>query len=548
MYTVTYKGAAIYDPRLEDRPLLSATFKLAVNEAGSCTLELPADHPALPKLRMLSGMVELQSDGLPIYRGRILRPVSDFYNTRTVETEGAVACLNDSLIPPFDYPDGVAGADKAENTVAFFFTWLLQQHNNQVTAGQQIKPGVVTVTDPNNYIARSSTDYLTSMEVLKGRLLDILGGYLIPRYEDDGTYLDYYAELPLTNTQTVEFGENLLDISKEADGSDIYTAILPVGSDGLTIAAEADGEITDDLVKEGLLIYSKAGRERYGNITRKVEWSDVTLSYNLKVKAARQLAQEGVTTPETITCKAVDLGCTDDQVAHFRVGRNSIVNSAPHGVAATFPLMEMTLDILSPGETEITLGQTVRTLSGGTLDDQRKTVGILEEQQKQITQMKQETGGVTEAVRNQITEAVQTSQSIIFKAMEDYVKTGDFESYQETVSTQMSILSDSLTISIQQVQSSVTQLGSDMQQQITDITKYFRFTDKGLLIGETGNEVLLRLDNDILQFLRNNYAELWMDPYGVHAEKFQAKRVQIGNMELVGEDDGRLTLRKAGSN
>ena len=94
----------------------------------------------------------------------------------------------------------------------------------------------------------------------------------------------------------------------------------------------------------------------------------------------------------------------------------------------------------------------------------------------------------------------------------------------------------------------MTQLGSDMQQQITDITKYFRFTDKGLLIGETGNEVLLRLDNDILQFLRNNYAELWMDPYGVHAEKFQAKRVQIGNMELVGEDDGRLTLRKAGSN
>lgn len=547
MYTLKYNGQLLHDPRTKDRFVRAASFRLVVGEAGSGTFTVDSTNPALAALRRMSGQVELLQDSSPIYRGRILRDTTDFYQSREIVTEGAMAYLNDSLVPPFNYPEDYPEAEGAENTVAVLFNWFLDIHNASVSEDQQIKPGVVTVTDPNNYIARSSDKYLSTLEAIRTRLVNTLGGYLLMRYEPDGNYLDYYAELPLTNTQPIRYGQNLLDLVQECDGSEIYTAILPTGANGIDISGELDGDITPDLVKEGKIIYSRSGREQFGNITRLVEFQDVTEAANLKSKAARQLAL-GFDTKATITCQAADLGFTANEIPNFRVGRNTFVYSNPHGVAATFPLMEMALDILSPGETEITLGQTVRTLSGGALDEQRKTVGILEEQQKQITQMKQETGGVTEAVRNQITEAVQTSQSIIFKAMEDYVKTGDFESYQETVSTQMSILSDSLTISIQQVQSSVTQLGSDMQQQITDITKYFRFTDQGLLIGETGNEVLLRLDNDILQFLRNNYAELWMDPYGVHAEKFQAKRVQIGNMELVGEDDGRLTLRKAGSN
>ena len=58
------------------------------------------------------------------------------------------------------------------------------------------------------------------------------------------------------STQSVEFAENLLDLSSETDGTNIYTAILAEGKDGLTIEALPDGDLTDDLVKSGLTIYS----------------------------------------------------------------------------------------------------------------------------------------------------------------------------------------------------------------------------------------------------------------------------------------------------
>ena len=73
-----------------------------------------------------------------------------------------MAVLNDSIIPPFNFPEDFTedasykAAAASGNVVEFFFRWILSQHNAQVTAEQQIKPGVITVSDQNNYITRSS--------------------------------------------------------------------------------------------------------------------------------------------------------------------------------------------------------------------------------------------------------------------------------------------------------------------------------------------------------------------------------------------------------
>ena len=213
----------------------------------------------------------------------------------------------------------------------FLFRWILSQHNAQVTAEQQIKPGVVTVSDPNNYITRSSDEYATAMSTIFDKLIkSALGGNLLIRYEDDGNYLDYYAALPLTNTQTVEFAENLLDLSSETDGADMYTASRPEGKDGLTIGNLPDGDLTDDLVKSGKIIYSKSGVATYGRITRHIKWDDVTVDTNLRTKAKAALADNGLSMPDTITCKAVDL-CGQEGSQHFRVGRLTDLFSTTHG-------------------------------------------------------------------------------------------------------------------------------------------------------------------------------------------------------------------------
>lgn len=547
MYQLKYKDYILHDMRLADEKLIirDPSVKLAVSKAGEMSFTVDAEHPYLSNLRRMSGLVELLDGTLPIYRGRITSDTKDFYGAHKIETEGIMAVLNDSIIPPFNFPEDFTedasykAAAASGNVVEFFFRWILSQHNAQVTAEQQIKPGVITVSDQNNYITRSSEEYATAMSTISDKLIkSALGGYLLIRYEDDGNYLDYYAALPLTNTQSVEFAENLLDLSSETDGTNIYTAILPEGKDGLTIEALPDGDLTDDLVKSGLTIYSKSGMATYGRITRHIKWDDVTVAANLQTKAKAALADNGLSMPETITCKAVDLGWQDG-IQHFRVGRMTALFSTPHGYSASYPLMELAPDILDPGNTQITLGATQQTYTGAQIDAKRETDKRIESTRQEISERVDESSSqVIQATHQQITDLQQNVNSIILSALENYVETGDFDSYKEEVSTKLSVLTDQLSIDITKVTERIDKVDGDLQRKFSEITKAFRFTSDGLIIGETGNEILLRLDNDVLQFVRNNTPELQITAEGVEAMRIKVSILCIGNVVWTEDENG----------
>lgn len=547
MYQLKYKDYILHDMRLADEKLIirDPSVKLAVSKAGEMSFTVDAEHPYLSNLRRMSGLVELLDGTLPIYRGRITSDTKDFYGAHKIETEGIMAVLNDSIIPPFNFPEDFTedasykAAAASGNVVEFFFRWILSQHNAQVTAEQQIKPGVITVSDQNNYITRSSEEYATAMSTISDKLIkSALGGYLLIRYEDDGNYLDYYAALPLTNTQSVEFAENLLDLSSETDGTNIYTAILPEGKDGLTIEALPDGDLTDDLVKSGLTIYSKSGMATYGRITRHIKWDDVTVAANLQTKAKAALADNGLSRPETITCKAVDLGWQDG-IQHFRVGRMTALFSTPHGYSASYPLMELAPDILDPGNTQITLGATQQTYTGAQIDAKRETDKRIESTRQEISERVDESSSqVIQATHQQITDLQQNVNSIILSALENYVETGDFDSYKEEVSTKLSVLTDQLSIDITKVTERIDKVDGDLQSKYSEITKAFRFTSDGLIIGETGNEILLRLDNDVLQFVRNNTPELQITAEGVEAMRIKVSILCIGNVVWTEDENG----------
>ena len=546
MYQLKYKDYILHDMRLADEKLIirDPSVKLAVSKAGEMSFTVDEEHPYLSNLRRMSGLVELLDGTFPIYRGRITTDTKDFYGAHKIETEGIMAALNDSIIKPFSFPedfkdDDYKAAAASGNVVDFFFRWILAQHNSQVSTEQQIKPGVCTVTDSNNYITRSASEYATAMSTISDKLIkSALGGYLLIRYEDDGNYLDYYAALPLTNTQSVEFAENLLDLSSETDGTNIYTAILPEGKDGLTIEALSDGDLTDDLVKSGLTIYSKSGMATYGRITRHIKWDDVTVAANLQTKAKAALADNGLSMPETITCKAVDLGWQDG-IQHFRVGRMTALFSTPHGYSASYPLMELAPDILDPGNTQITLGATQQTYTGAQIDAKRETDKRIESTRQEISERVDESSSqVIQATHQQITDLQQNVNSIILSALENYVETGDFDSYKEEVSTKLSVLTDQLSIDITKVTERIDKVDGDLQSKYSEITKAFRFTSDGLIIGETGNEILLRLDNDVLQFVRNNTPELQITAEGVEAMRIKVSILCIGNVVWTEDENG----------
>ena len=561
MYQIYFDGLPIYDPRGEDLGLIvrAPSCHLAVGEAGALSFTVDADHPNAAALTKLKGVVELRADGVPIYKGRIRAESQAFDLSRVIETEGLLACLNDSIIPPFDFPGdfledaAYVAAAESGNVIRFFLEWLLAEHNSQVGPAQQIQLGTVTVSDPNNYIARASSEYITTAEALKQKVTSLLSGYLVADYSGPMTKLHYYADLPLTNTQVVEFGENLLDLSTLLDAADTYTAILPVGAEGLTLESLPDGEISPGFFKQGKLIYSRETEAKYGGlrITRRIVWDGVTVASNLQRKALTQLSTEGITLAQTISVKAADLaGAEGADFARFMVGRYVELRSTPHRFSAAYPLTELSPDILNPANTNITMGAAIKAASDMALNQQTANREQMNLQQLELNKHQQDLQDLAQTTQTNITTAVQTAQSIILGALESYVKTSDYSEFKTTVESELAVLADEIVLKFSEVSTATENVDGDLQQTKTELEKYFSFTADGLTI-KTGDgaAMTLTLDNDMISFKKNGQQFGWWDGVDFHTGNIVVEvneRAQFGNFAFVPRSNGSLSFLKVG--
>lgn len=564
-YQLRYGDYILYDPRganeVDNLRVSAATVELTAGKAGSMAFTLPPDHPYRDKLPYMRPGLELLQGRYVVWRGRITSQVGDFCNNLNVTAEGVMAVLNDSTVPPFVFPDdfaadeGYQAAANNGNVVDFLFRWFLAQHNAKVSADQQIKPGVCTVTDANNYIARSAAKYLTTMEAMTTRLTgSALGGYLLMRYEADGNYLDYYADLPLTNAQAVQFDQNLLDLERQLTGTGIYTAILPVGKDGLTITELANGDLTDDLVKEGPYVWSRAGVAKYGWICPgPTDWQDVTVAGNLQSYAAARLATSGWALAESITCKAIDLHVTDAAVAAWRVGRYTMLATTPHGIRAAMPLLQMHIDLLDPAQTTVTMGRTQRTFTGD-VEDERNRVSQGMEEVRQETEERINT--VQQILTERMTQISQSDRQILLEALEQYVEIGDFESYKRVMDATLAILPDQIRMEVsEEITEQVEDATGDIRQTVHTMNQYMSFTAAmGMLLGSEGDPVKVQINNQGLTILRETLALLSINQRGVYTPSLYIRPMDpddptagclyLGNLVVRVHPDGSVIGQK----
>ena len=355
MYQVYCDGQLLHDPRMQEYQLVSPVLNLELNKTGNFTFTQYPDHPMAGKIQKLKSIIEVKKDGAVLFRGRPLSSKEGFYRQQDYTCEGELAFLLDSRVRPFEMAGGVTE----------LFLYLINQHNEQVDEYKQFKVGTVTVTDPNDYINRSNITYETTLDILNTRLLDTLGGYLWVRHEADGVYLDYLADFPYMSTQRITFVENLLDYACTRDGSEIATALIPLGAR----LEDKEGNQTDERltiteVNGGKdYVYDEAAVERYGWIFITQTWDDVTQAGNLKQKGLEAL-NEKIKTVETIEMTAADLSQMDKSFDDFRVCQYVFVDSPPHGVEnEKFLVTKMSLNLSDPSQNKLIFGRVQSTFT-----------------------------------------------------------------------------------------------------------------------------------------------------------------------------------------
>lgn len=530
MYKVYCDDYLIFDTHLDAYKIINPKLNLELNKAGAFEFTIYPNHPNFNKLQKMKSIVTVYQDGDLIFRGRILNDDEGFHSEKQVSCEGELAFFVDSIQRPYEF----------SGSPTTLFEQLINNHNSQVSTERQFKVGNVTVTDPNDYIARSDTQYLNTWDSLNQKLVTPLGGYLIVRHETDGNYIDWIADFNVLSNQTIEFGKNLLDFNKSVKGEDIATAIIPLGA---KLSDDGEERLTIAAINDGVdYVYDQTAVDRYGWIFKTVVWDDVTVPQNLMRKANAYLGS-AVNLVSSLELSSVDLAGIGQDVNAFKLGVYVKVLSIPHNLDTNFLVKKMQIYLCSPQSNKLTLGTTYSTFTeenNSAIKAQGEVIqNVAGELRKNIS------GAIADIEQRTSSTIEQSATEILSQVRDDYYLKSETDQLIESQSTQLTQTKNEFEFKFNQFSQDINDVMTGTDAKFADISKYIRFVDGNIILGEVGNELMLRIENDKITFLESG-AEIayWKNRkfYAVDGEFINSLR--LGNFAFLPRSNGNLTFKK----
>lgn len=501
----TEEGAIVYDPRVIERQLTSARLVQELNKADVLRFSIYPNAPAYGEIDRLKTTLLTQYGSIIKSRCRMIDDQLGWNNERDCICEGELAFFNDSIQRPFEFPE-----DPDHATPEDYLSFLVERHNEQVSEDRQFTVGNVTVTDPNGYIARSDTEYSSTWQLINEGLLDTLGGYLWVRHENGVSYLDYLADFDVLANQQITAGINLLGISTERKGEEIATAILPLGAENeethvrITIEEITDSE-TDDICKVDDIVYSKVAETQYGSrIVKVITWDDVTQASNLLTRAISELAIMRQL-PSTVTITAADLSAAGYDCNTFSLGTYVTINDPwheqEHGLSAQYLVQKLDIDLLNPANSRLTLGATSLSLTESNRKDISKAMKTVEtnvtaENARAIAEVEQRTSS----------QIAQTENSIMSIVTNEYYTKGETDGLISSVSTTIEQTANGIRIDFANLQQDVDNVAAQADAKFNSLQQYIQMAGGDIILGEIGNEITLKIENDRIGIYSNGVA------------------------------------------
>ena len=122
-------------------------------KSGSFGFGIYPSHPFYSYIEKMKSYIKVFKDEKLIFSGRITEDKKGFYNEKNVYCEGELSYLNDSIQRPYEF----------QGTITGLITFFIDVHNAQVDSEKQFTLGTITVTDSNDYISYSSTEYKNTL-------------------------------------------------------------------------------------------------------------------------------------------------------------------------------------------------------------------------------------------------------------------------------------------------------------------------------------------------------------------------------------------------
>jgi len=543
MYTIRANGNLLYDPRVDELAIVSGKLEFEDNVAYGFNFSLYPDHPIIGELKKLSTTIEVFDDTARLFGGRIIDTADDMEDIRTFECESELAYFADSVVRPYSWG---ANTDPEEDFgVEAYLKMLVDSHNEQVNAEKQFTVGEVTVIDENNLITRASSGYPTTLDEMLNKLPVLLGGHLVVRLSGGVRYLDYLEDSPYSSSQIIELGENMMDLVRQSRGSDIATAIIPLGSNQSNEEGESQTRITIEAVNDGLdYIADEDARIALGlesHIFKTVIHENISLPDRLKTAGIKDLA-EAVNPIDSIELKAIDLKKLGLSADDFRFLEYVRVKSPVHGLNGMMLITKMTLDLLRPSSNIITVGSNYGTFTQ-TEASTAQRINLLTENATTV----QTSSQILETIRNLSSSLTQSEASILSQVAAEYITRTAFQTTTTQLSTSIEQTNSSVEFTFNKLFEQVANIDGDSKTRFEELVKYIRFDGGDIILGEIGNELSLRIQNNRISFTQAGVEVAYMSNNKLHITDANiTKSIQIGRFAFTPRENGNLSFNMIG--
>ena len=356
MYSIEYVIGTtrhiVYSPFDNTRKIVSGAYHRETNTIGSLTFSVLYNHPCHSYFEEYLGVVNLYWNNSLIYKFRIIKIHRNFYNTLTIQCEGVLGYLNDSIVRPYTfnethwlYPIGDPGAHVC--TAVEFLRELIALHNIQVTAAQQF-----TFVDETNgafdsiAFTTSQTSYVKSWDEIESKVIRNIGGYVQLRFSGGNNLFVFKAALTEYNSQTIRLAQNLKSLETETNSQKFATALFPIST-----YTDSNGQRqTIDIYNVNNSIYyvenNYAVRD-YGRIIEFAQYEGITSASKLKEVAQRDL-NNYINRGRPIKVAATDMAAVGSSYAPLEVDKKTRISSNVNGVDVAPVLNSFDVDILDP--------------------------------------------------------------------------------------------------------------------------------------------------------------------------------------------------------
>jgi phage minor structural protein len=352
MYKVKMDNRYIYHPWDKTLQINDPKLETELNKNGSFTFSVYPDNPFYNSFTEFKTRIKVisfdeKNNEKEIFCCRVLSEDMDFDGEKTITCEGNMAFLLDSIQRPYS----------GNYTPDTLFRLFISAHNDQMETEKQFKIGRITVSGEE--VKYDESDYSDTRSAIENKLLNVYGGYIRTRKEKDGYYIDYLKEYEDVEGQTIQFGDNVLDISKYIKSDGIKTCIIPIGATN-----SATGKpITIKSVNNGMdYIYDQAAVDAFGMIFGTVNYSDVE-SPEILLKQAQEYIKDVVNLAITIELTAVDLKDAGFDVKELEIGDKIPVISKPHGIDSYMQISKVSKNLKQADDSKVTLGSTLKALT-----------------------------------------------------------------------------------------------------------------------------------------------------------------------------------------